>query len=50
MREYQICSRCVMDTTDSKIIFDENGVWWITAPGILIIMLSPIGIPMSVAG
>lgn len=25
-REYQICSNCVMDTTDSKIVFDENGV------------------------
>jgi len=25
-REYQICNRCIMDTTDSKIIFDENGV------------------------
>lgn len=25
-REYQICTNCVMDTTDSKIIFDENGV------------------------
>lgn len=25
-REYQVCSNCVMDTTDSKIIFDENGV------------------------
>lgn len=25
-REYQICSNCVMDTTDSKIIFDEHGV------------------------
>lgn len=25
-REYQICTRCVMDTTDSKITFDENGV------------------------
>ncbi len=23
---YQICSRCVMDTSDSKISFDENGV------------------------
>ena len=23
---YQICSNCVMDTTDSKITFDENGV------------------------
>ena len=23
---YRICSRCVMDTTDSRIIFDENGV------------------------
>lgn len=26
MREYQRCARCVMDTTDSKITFDENGV------------------------
>ena len=25
-RQYQICTRCVMDTTDSKITFDENGV------------------------
>lgn len=22
----KVCSRCVMDTTDSKIVFDENGV------------------------
>ncbi len=26
MRAYQRCTRCVMDTTDSKITFDENGV------------------------
>lgn len=26
MREYQICTRCVMDTTDPDIEFDENGV------------------------
>ena len=26
MRPYQICTRCVMDTTDSKITFDKNGV------------------------
>jgi len=26
MREYQICSNCVMDTSDSKISFDEKGV------------------------
>jgi N-acetyl sugar amidotransferase len=26
MRPYQICSNCVMDTTDSKITFDANGV------------------------
>lgn len=26
MRKYQICSRCVMDTTDSAIEFDENGI------------------------
>ena len=25
VREYQVCSHCVMDTTDSKIVFDENG-------------------------
>lgn len=25
-REYQICTNCVMDTTDSKIAFDECGV------------------------
>ncbi|MFC1735906.1 N-acetyl sugar amidotransferase [Candidatus Hydrogenedentota bacterium] len=25
-REYQICTNCVMDTTDSIITFDENGV------------------------
>jgi N-acetyl sugar amidotransferase len=25
-REYQICATCVMDTTDSKITFDANGV------------------------
>ena len=24
-RPYQICSNCVMDTTDSKIVFDRNG-------------------------
>jgi 3'-phosphoadenosine 5'-phosphosulfate sulfotransferase (PAPS reductase)/FAD synthetase len=24
-REYRICKRCVMDTTDPDIIFDENG-------------------------
>lgn len=26
MRKFQRCTRCVMDTTDSKITFDENGV------------------------
>lgn len=26
MREYEICTNCVMDTTDSRISFDENGV------------------------
>ena len=25
-RKYQICTNCVMDTTDSAIIFDDNGV------------------------
>ncbi|CAL7963040.1 N-acetyl sugar amidotransferase [Gammaproteobacteria bacterium] len=26
MREYQICSNCVMDTSDPEIVFDEQGV------------------------
>lgn len=26
MREYQVCTNCVMDTSDSQIIFDEIGV------------------------
>ena len=26
MEKYQICTNCVMDTTDSKITFDSNGV------------------------
>ena len=25
-RDYQICSNCVMDTSDSQIVFDDNGV------------------------
>lgn len=25
-REYQICTNCVMDTSDTRIVFDENGV------------------------
>lgn len=25
-REYQICTKCVMDTSDSRIQFDDNGV------------------------
>lgn len=25
-KEYKICSNCVMDTSDSKIVFDENGI------------------------
>lgn len=25
-RKYQICTKCVMDTTDPDIVFDENGV------------------------
>lgn len=26
MAEYRICTRCVMDTSDAEIIFDENGI------------------------
>ena len=26
MREYQVCTNCVMDTSDSLITFDENGM------------------------
>lgn len=25
-REYQICARCIMDTSDSNIVFDEDGL------------------------
>ena len=25
-RKFQRCTCCVMDTTDSRIVFDENGV------------------------
>lgn len=25
-QEYQVCANCVMDTTDAKIVFDEQGV------------------------
>ena len=25
-REFQVCSNCVMDTSDIKIIFDDKGV------------------------
>jgi len=26
MREYQICTNCVMDTSDTRIVFDEKGI------------------------
>ena len=26
MKKYQICTKCIMDTTDSNITFDQNGV------------------------
>jgi len=26
IKQYQICTKCVMDTTDSQIVFDEQGV------------------------
>jgi hypothetical protein len=26
MKIYQICTNCVMDTTDPSIVFDESGV------------------------
>ncbi|MDP3392413.1 N-acetyl sugar amidotransferase [Sediminibacterium sp.] len=26
MRTYQICTNCVMDTSDTRIVFDDNGV------------------------
>lgn len=25
-REYQICKRCIMDTSDKTIVFDEDGI------------------------
>ena len=29
-REYQICSKTIMDTTDPKIIFDKKGCFYFT--------------------
>jgi len=26
MNEYRICTRCIVDTTDREIEFDENGI------------------------
>ncbi|NLG33317.1 MAG: hypothetical protein GX550_07335 [Syntrophomonadaceae bacterium] len=26
MRKYQICQRCIMDTSDPEIVFDEKGI------------------------
>ncbi len=26
MKKYQICTNCVMDTSDSRIVFDQNGM------------------------
>src|SRR5688500_2529376 len=26
MRPYQLCRECVMDTSDSKIVFDDRGI------------------------
>ncbi len=26
MRTYQVCKRCIMDTTDPEIVFDEDGI------------------------
>lgn len=26
MRAYQVCTRCIMDTSDPDIVFDENGI------------------------
>ena len=28
-RKFQRCTCCVMDTTDSRIVFDENGVCFV---------------------
>ncbi len=27
MRTYQVCKNCVMNTSESRITFDEKGVW-----------------------
>ncbi len=26
MREYQVCNQCVVDTIDSKVVFDDKGI------------------------
>jgi len=45
VRSYQICTRCVMDTTDPDIVFDENGVCNHCTNAIKLLKLPPYGLP-----
>ena len=43
-KPYQICTRCVMDTTDPDIVFDENGVCNHCTNAIEYLKLPPYGL------
>ena len=45
MKNYQICTRCVMDTSDPDIIFDENGVCHHCTNAIERLKQPPYGLP-----
>lgn len=45
--DYKICTRCIMDTSDPNIRFDEHGV--ASTAQISTVLLNPIGIPVRVA-
>ena len=45
VQPYQICTRCVMDTTDPDIVFDENGICNHCTNAIKLLKLPPYGLP-----
>ena len=45
MRNYQICTRCVMDTSDLEIVFDNNGVCNHCTEAVKKLKQAPHGLP-----
>ena len=45
VKEYRICTRCVMDTSDPDIVFDENGFCNHCSNAIELLKLPPYGLP-----